>query len=73
MKNLQCLRILSLINCGLSDENEEEIGEIFALEKLEYIDFKSNYLEKKSATVIGKKLKEVKNHLTYLEYYLIKT
>jgi hypothetical protein len=68
IKNIQCLRILDLSFCHLSDELEEEIAEIFSIEKLEFINLKSNFLSKKVAITIGKKLKEFKNHIGYLEY-----
>jgi Leucine Rich repeat len=67
IKYIQCLRILDLSFCNLNDELEEEIAEIFSIEKLEFINLKSNHLSKKSAITIGKKLKEFKNHIGFLE------
>lgn len=60
------LRALSLRNCNLSDDVDKEILSIFDIKTLTKVDLSQNHL-KKTGMLIGKKLKDEVQHISWID------
>lgn len=64
---LPCLRAISLRNNGLNDDYDNEILTLMSLKGVTKLDFSKNLIGKKFATVIGNKLKNECQHISWID------
>lgn len=63
---LPCIRTISLKNNGITDEYEQEILELFNIQKIKCIDLSNNKINKLGG-LIGKKLRDECTHIQWID------